>query len=159
MNTKTKLRLTGEMASVIGISAFGAVMFAISSTLLSYWKSVPATEFVNIFAKQDADIMSMISTVVAPTMVFMIATVIMNWEHRAVRYLWLASACAFILIIVVTVIYFVPNNTAFAADEVPVSDIAAKLNEWGNVHRIRIALAAISAALGGYAIVKGRSIS
>ena len=159
MNTKTKLRLTGEMASVIGVSAFGAVMFAIASTLLSYWKSVPATEFASIFATQDASIMSMISVVVAPTMIALIATVIMNWKHAKVRYLWLASACAFVLILVVTVIYFVPNNTAFAAGEISASEVAAKLDQWGQVHSIRILLAAISAALGGYAIVKGRSIS
>ncbi len=159
MNTKTKLRLTSEMVSVIGISAFCAVMFAIASTLLRYWKSVPVTEFASIFAKQDADIMSMISVVVAPTMVAMLTALTMNWKHRTVRYLWLASTGAFVLILVVTVIYFVPANTAFAAGEIPVSEVAARLDQWGRVHWIRIALAAISASLGGYAIVKGRSIN
>lgn len=158
MHTKTKLRLTCEMVSVMGMSAFSAVMFAIASTLLSYWKSVPATAFVDIFAKQDADIMSMISVVVAPTMIALLATVTMNWKHRTVRYLWLAATVAFVLILVVTVVYFVPNNTAFAAGEIPVDEVAARLEQWGNVHWIRIALAAISAALGGYAIVKGRSV-
>lgn len=159
MKTKAKFRRTSEMVAVIGLSAFGAVMFAIASTLLSYWKSVPATDFADIFAQQDANIMSMISVVVAPTFVSLLATVIMNWKHEAVRYIWLASTGAFVLILVITVIYFVPNNTAFAAGGVPVNEVAARLNQWGSVHWIRIVLAALSAALGGYAIIKGRSIT
>jgi len=147
------------MVSVIGASAFGAVMFAIAATLLTYWKSIPAAEFSTVFAQQDASIMTMIPIVVAPTFVALVATVIMNWPHRAVRYLWLASTGAFLLILVVTAVYFVPNNTAFAAGEVSPGEVAGKLDQWGNVHWIRIVLATLSTALGGYAIIRSRSIS
>lgn len=159
MNTKTQLRLASEMMSVIGLSAFGAVMFAIASTLLNYWKSVPATEFANIFAQQDANIMSMISVVVAPTILSLTVTVIFNWKHVVLRNIWLASTGAFVLILVITVTYFVPNNTAFAEGGVAVNEVAARLDQWGKIHWTRIALAALSAVLGGYAIIKGRSIT
>ena len=158
MKVRAKFRLASEMVSVIGMSAFCAVMFAIASTLLNYWKSVPASDFAMIFALQDEDIMSMISTIVAPTIIALATTLVLNWKHTTVRVLWLSSTCVFVLILVVTVVYFVPSNSSFAAGEVPVSEVADRLVSWGKMHWVRIWLAVISVAIGAYAVVKGRSL-
>ncbi len=75
-----------------------------------------------------------------------------DWATETPRNIWLAAAACVLIALVITAVYFVQSNTAFAAKAIPIDQVPAKLDTWQMIHNLRIALAVAASALGVWAI-------
>ena len=66
--------------------------------------------------------------------------------------LWILSMVCLLGVIVLTVVYFVPTNNAFASGAIEVGAVSEKLKQWVSIHYARIAIALLGAVLGCLAI-------
>lgn len=89
--------------------------------------------------------MRAISLVVIPTVVGLIGVICYDWKVPVARGLWLAAGVCIIVVLGLTMTYFVPSNAAFASK-------AIALDTWLLLHNVRIALALAASVLGIVAV-------
>lgn len=147
------LKLMFNILAICGSAGFSGVMLCIGVTLGGYWRSLPPADFLSWFAANNHFISNTIPIIVAPTLIGLTGSIWLAWGTSGAS-LWIASGVSMVIVIVLTGVYFVPVNSAFAGGAMAVDEISGKLNQWIQVHYSRIALAMISAALGVIAVTK-----
>ncbi|MEJ8563537.1 DUF1772 domain-containing protein [Yoonia sp. GPGPB17] len=142
---------TFNILAICGSAGFAGVMLCIGVTLGTYWRSLPPAEFLEWFAANGKFNSNTIPLIVAPTLIGLIGSLVIGWQLPD-RLLWGLSLGCIIIVMALTFAYFVPSNSAFASGQVPVEAVAEKLNQWINLHYLRIVFAFIAAAIGCMAI-------
>ena len=87
-----------------------------------------------------------------PTLIGLAGALWYDWREPVTRGLWLASVACIVIVLGITMTYFVPSNAAFADKAVALDQVSAKLDAWLMLHNIRIALALAASVLGIVAI-------
>ncbi len=133
--------------AVTSVAAFAGVMICIGVTLGGYWQSLQPDEFLSWFKRNNSFVARSVPITVVPALVGLAGSVVASWGDSEV-WLWLASSLGVVVVLVMTVRYFVPANTAFASGKVDASDVPARLRQWLLVHIARITLAITAAIVG-----------
>ena len=131
---------------------FAGAMLTIGVTLGGYWKSLPASEFLDWFSQNNRFIMQVIPLVVVPTLLGLAGSLWLGWSEGGTRVLWIGATLSIVAVLVLTVAWFVPTNGQFAAESVPLDQVPQLLGTWLMIHWIRIALATVGSVLGIFAI-------
>jgi uncharacterized membrane protein len=131
---------------------FAGVLLAIGVTLGGYWKSLPASDFLDWFSQNDQFIMRTIPLVLAPTVLGLIGSLWLGWSDGGTRALWIGAIACVAAVLVLTMTWFAPNNAQFAAKSIPLDQVPARLDTWLMVHNVRIALAIVASVLGILAV-------
>ena len=132
-------------------AGFAGVMLSIGVTLGGYWRALPPAEFLSWFEANNGYVAKAVPIIVLPALIGLVGSLIASWNTDA-RIWWILSLISFIAVLVLTVAYFVPSNTAFASGSFDVNAVSDKLRQWISIHYVRIALAFISAVFGCCAI-------
>lgn len=138
------LKLTFNTLAICGAAGFSGVMLCIGVTLGGYWRSLPAQEFLDWFAANNSFVARSVPIIVLPTLVGQAGSLWVSW-NAGVFPLWLLSTACILTVLVLTVAYFVPSNTAFASGGYDVAQVDEKLGEWLKLHNFRIAIAMLGA--------------
>ena len=142
-----------EILAVVGIAMFAGVMLAIGVILGRFWRGLPPAEFIDWFGRHGHLVTRAIPLVVVPAAVGLVGAIWSDWEEPAARGLWFMASACIAGVIGITMAYFVPSNSAFAAKAIALDQVPAKLNRWLQVHNFRIALALTASVLGILAII------
>lgn len=137
--------------AITGSAMFAGVMLAIGVILGGYWKSLPPAEFLDWFAQHSQLVTRAIPLVVLPTLIGLAGMLWSDWSNTANRMIWFGATCCILAVLAITMVWFVPSNSAFAAKTIPLDQISGKLDTWLMIHYLRIALAVTASALGAWA--------
>lgn len=140
-----------NIVAVSTTAAFCGVMICIGVTLGGYWQSLPPEDFLTWFQANNGFVARSVPLTVAPALVGLIASVSMAWGNSE-SWLWLGSTLCLTAVLILTVTYFVPSNTAFASGDIHAREVPYRLRQWLLVHGVRILVAAASAILGCMAL-------
>ncbi len=146
------MQLLFRILAVAGSAMFAGVMLAIGVILGGYWKGLPPADFLDWFAQHSELVMRAIPLVVIPTVVGLIGAICYDWKVPVARGLWLAAGVCVIVVLGLTMAYFVPSNAAFASKAIALDQVSAKLDTWLLLHNVRIALALAASVLGIVAV-------
>lgn len=128
-------------------------MLCIGVTLGGYWRSLPPEDFLAWFAANNQLVARTIPITVVPAFIGLVGSIWMAWgSSTSGVILWIISTLCFLGVIVLTVMYFVPTNTAFASGTIEVSEVSATLDQWVTIHYARIGGAMLAAILGCIAL-------
>lgn len=146
------MALLFSILAVTGSAMFAGVMLAIGVILGGYWKSLPPADFLEWFALHGNLVMRAIPIVVFPTLISLAGMLWFDWSNIATRLIWLGAAGCILAVLAITVGYFIPSNSAYAAKTVPIDQVSGKLDTWLMIHNLRIVLAFAASALGVWAV-------
>ncbi len=147
------LKLGFHVLAICGAAGFSGVMLSIGVTLGGYWRSLPAQEFLNWFAANNGFVARSVPIIVLPTLIGLVGSLWTTWTTPAFL-LWVLSTVCIATVLILTVVYFVPSNTAFANGSVDPAEVEAKLNQWLQLHMFRIAIAMLAAVFGILALTR-----
>lgn len=146
------MALLFSILAVTGAAMFAGVMLAIGVILGGYWKSLPPADFLEWFARHGNLVMRAIPIVVIPTLIGLAGMLWFDWSNSTNRMIWFGAAGCILAVLAITVGYFVPSNSAYAAKTVPIDQVSGKLDTWLMIHNLRIILAVAASALGVWAV-------
>jgi glycerol-3-phosphate acyltransferase PlsY len=146
------MRLIFNILAIVGSAMFAGVMLAIGVTLGGYWKSLPASDFLDWFSQNNRFIMQVIPLVVAPAVLGLAGCLWLGWSEGRARALWIGALLCVVAVLFLTMAWFVPQNAQFAAKSVRLDQVPDRLNTWLMIHYVRIALATVGSVLGILAI-------
>ena len=147
-------RLVFGILAVCGAASFAGAMLNIGLTLGAYWKSLPPAAFLDWFSVNSHFIGRTIPVFVIPTALGLVASLWIDWSRPGNRSLWLAAIACAIGIGVLTALYHLPANGAFATKVTPLDQVPDALDQWLILHAVRIALAMSSAVLALISLVR-----
>ncbi len=147
------MKIVFNVLAICGAASFCGVMLSIGVTLGGYWRSLPPAEFLRWFEANNQFVAHSVPIVVLPAMVGLAGSI---WMSRSTPsfVIWAVSGALLVAVLVLTVAYFVPTNSAFAGGDIEVEAVAAKLDQWLRLHIIRVVLALASAAFGVIALTR-----
>jgi hypothetical protein len=148
------MRLLFNILAISGSAIFAGVMLAIGVTLGGYWKSLPASDFLDWFSQNGQFVARVIPLVVAPTLIGLIGSLWLGWSEGGARVFWLGAIACVAAVLVLTIAWFVPSNAQFAAKSVPLDQVSARLDTWLLIHNVRIALAIVASMFGILAVAR-----
>ena len=146
------MRLLFNILAISGSAMFAGVMPAIGVTLGGYWMSLPASDFLDWFNENYRFIMRVVPIVVVPAFPGLAGSLWLGWGEGKERALWIGAILCMMAVLVLTIVWFVPNNAKFAAKSVPLDQVSARLGAWLMIHWVRIGLAAVGSVLGILAV-------
>ncbi|AYG64815.1 MULTISPECIES: DUF1772 domain-containing protein [unclassified Rhizobium] len=142
------MRLLFNILAITGSAMFAGVMLTIAVTLGGYWKSLPASDFLDWFGQNGKFIARTIPLVVVPTLIGLAGSLLLGWSESGARTLWIGATVCIAGVLVLTAAWFLPTNAQFASRLIPVDEVSARLDTWLMIHNVRIALATIASVLG-----------
>ncbi len=151
-------KLVFNILAICGAAGFFGVMLSIGITLGGYWRSLPPEQFLEWFAANNRYVAASVPVIVLPTLIGLIGSVWLARQTPAFG-LWGASFACIAVVLVFTVAYFVPTNTAFANGSIDPAAVSDKLSQWVLFHYGRIGFALLAAVLGCLAMRAGVSAS
>jgi len=142
-----------QAVTIISSGMFTGVMLFIGNSLGGYWQSLGAQQFLTWFATNNAFIQDTIPLVALPTLLgsFLCTFV---FRRQPSRRWWLLATLCWISVAVLTFVFFVPTNSAFASRTVPAADVTATLALWLQLHWIRIILGITGTASAYLAVTR-----
>ena len=146
------MKIIFNILSISGSAMFAGVLLAIGVLLGGYWKSLPAQNFLNAFSNNSQFIPRAIVPVTVAALVGLAGSIWLSWEEKDARILWLWAAGCIVVLLIFTMVWFIPTNAQFAAKSIPIDQVPAKRDMWLMLHNFRIALAALASILGVIAI-------
>jgi hypothetical protein len=147
-----------NILAICGAAGFAGTMLCIGVTLGGYWKSQPPDEFLDWFAQNNHFVARTVPMIVLPTLIGLAGSLWSSWFAQGFAW-WVVSCLCLLTVLVLTAMYFVPSNTAFARGAVTPDLVPNKLNQWVQVHYLRIVLAMASAVLGILATIEQAALS
>ncbi len=147
------MRATFAYLAVLGSAAFTGTMLCIGLAFGGYWTSLPPEDFLAWFAANSGFIARTIPIVAGPSLLGLLGSLwLARWDRDA-RGPWAIATAAILGVLIVTMVYHLPTNTAFANQAVLPADVAATLRTWLTLHALRIALGLTA---GGFALCAAR---
>ncbi|NTF51479.1 DUF1772 domain-containing protein [Rhizobium rhizogenes] len=148
------MRLLFNILAISGSAMFAGVMLAIGVTLGGYWKSLPASDFLDWFSQNGQFVARTIPLAVAPTLIGLVGSLWLGWNEGGARVFWLGAIACVAAVLVLTIAWFFPSNAQFAVKSVPLDQVSARLDTWLMIHNVRIVLAAMASVLGILAVAR-----
>lgn len=148
------MRQIFNILAIMGSAMFAGAMLTIGVTLGGYWRSLPATDFLDWFSQHSHFVMRTIPLVVVPTLIGLAGSVWLGWSEAAVRTLWLGASVCIAAVLLLTMVWFLPTNAQFVAKSLPLDQVSGKLDAWLMIHNLRITLAVMASVLGIVAVSK-----
>lgn len=142
-----------NILAICGAAGFSGVMLCIGVTLGGYWQSLQPQDFLEWFAVNDRFLMTVITLIAPPTIIGVVGSLWISWNSPDFR-LWALSTLCIAIVMVMTAVYYLPANTAFANGSVEIGEVANRLNQWILIHYVRIALAMLASVFGVFALIK-----
>ena len=142
------MKLIFNILAISGSALFAGVLLAIGVILGGYWKSLLAPDFLNAFRGNSQFIPRIIAPVTIAALVGLAGSIVLSWEEKDARTLWLWAAACILVLLVFTIIWFAPTNAQFSARLLPIDQVPVKRDRWLMLHNFRIALAALASILG-----------
>ena len=142
------MKLIFNILAISGSALFAGVLLAIGIILGGYWKSLLAPAFLNAFRSNSQFIPRVIAPVTIAALVGLAGSIVLSWEDKDARTLWLWAAACIVGLLVFTIIWFAPTNAQFAARSLLIDQVPAKRDRWLMLHNFRIALEALASILG-----------
>lgn len=146
------MRLLFNVLAVSGSAMYAGVMLAIGAILGGYWKSLPATDFVDSFSNHARYIARAILPVLIPALVGLAGSLCLSWGDKGTFTLWLSAVACVAVVLVLTMTWFGPTNAQFTTRSLSMDQVPAKLEAWLMFHTARISLTAVASTLGVIAI-------
>lgn len=129
-----------QLIAVCGLGAFSGVLVMVLLTLVPYWRNLHAEAFLVQFALLDSHVIRTVGVVLLPALISLVASLWLGWATPG-RWLWVAATSCIVVLLIMTAIYFLPQNSVFAAGTLPLSEVGPALNRWANLHILRVVLA------------------
>lgn len=85
------MRLLFNILAILGSAMFAGAMLTIGVTLGGYWKSLPASDFLDWFSQNNRFIMQVIPLVVVPTLLGLAGSLWLGWGEGQARALWIGA--------------------------------------------------------------------
>lgn len=148
------MRLAFNMLAILGAGAFAGLMLNIGLTLGAYWKGLPPAAFLDWFAGNSHLIGRTIPIVAVPTIIGICASLWLGWGQPVVRLWWGVALAAIAGLMVITAVFHLPTNAAFAAKSIPLDQVPPTLDRWLLLHWLRIALGFAATAAGILAVAR-----
>jgi hypothetical protein len=140
-------RLVSNFLAICGAAMFAGAMLTIGLSFGSYWKSLTPEAFLDWFSQNSHVIGQTIPLFIVPTLFGLAFSIWLGWNEPG-RIFWLLAAACFAGVLVITVVYHLPTNSAFTAKSIPLDQVGATLNMWLALHALRVALGLGAAVLG-----------
>lgn len=148
------MRLAFNMLAILGAGAFAGLMLNIGLTLGAYWKGLPPAAFLDWFASNSHLIGRTIPIVAVPTVIGICGSLWLAWNQPSARFWWGVALTAIVALMVITALFHLPTNAAFAAKSLPLDQVSPTLDRWLLLHWFRIALGFAATAVGILAIAR-----
>lgn len=134
------VRSSLQLIAVCSLGAFSGVLLTVGLTLVPYWQSLSAEVFSVQFARLDEHVIRAVGAALLPTLVSLTASLWLSWETPG-RWLWLAATLCLVALLLMTALYFLPQNSVFASGALPPDEVGAALGRWATLHGLRLVLA------------------
>lgn len=148
-----RLILSIQILSIISIGAFAGAMTMLYTALVSFWKQVPAGDFLHWFSNYSSGIETSTGPLVMLSLILPLISIFLVRKIPKSRMYWLISFLLCIGIMAITMSFFVGANTSFANGSIELDQVKETLNTWGKLHIVRISLAFISSIFAGIGLV------
>lgn len=143
-----------QFSALFSIACFCGVMLCIYTSHLSYWKQIPAENFLDWFSSYSGGISTATGPLGMLSLILPFVVLIITWGNTNSRAYWLCSFLLMLAVIAITMLFFVKTNTSFMEKTIPLNAVPNTLITWGKVHLIRIVLTTISAISAVIVIIK-----
>ena len=151
------LRTGTQIVAICGLAMFVGITLSVARTLVPYWRSLSPETFFTAFAQFNVLVPAAISPVLPPTLLAVVGSVWLTWRTPRSCALWLLASACVLLALALTTLYFLPLNSAFAAQRVAAPEVASTLNRWAQVHWLRVALSVTAPIFGLLAFAQAQS--
>ena len=150
------LRFVFNALAICGAAGFAGAMIIIGLAFGAYWRSLPPADFLDWFSLNGHLIGRVIPIFAVPAAIGLVASLWLGWNggHRGA---WVVATAAMAMMGVITAIYHLPTNAAFAAKTIPLDAVSSTLATWMSLHWVRIAMAVVSAVAAIQATVYERA--
>ena len=145
--------------AVLWASFFTGTMICIGIAFGGYWRSLPPDAFLAWFAANEGFIARAIPVVAGPAALGLLASLWLARHDRTRRPAWLLAVASMAGVGLVTAVYHLPTNAAFANGAVASAAVPATLATWLWLHALRIALGVLASGAALHAVEKGQSVS
>ena len=153
------MRAAFAYLAVLGAAFFTGTMICIGLAFGGYWRSLPPDAFLAWFATNEGFIARTIPVVAGPAALGLLASLWLARHDRVSRPAWLVAVASMVGVGLVTALYHLPTNAAFAKGAVASAAVPATLATWLWLHTLRAALGALASGAALHAVAKGRSVS
>ena len=142
------LRTSIQIVAICGLDMFAGITLTVARTLVPYWQSLDSEAFFTAFAQFNTLVPAAIAPVLLPTLLTLIGSVVLTWHTPRSRFLWFFASVCLLFALALTALYFLPLNSAFAAQRVPADEVTPALETWAQVHWLRLALSVAAPIFG-----------
>ncbi len=149
-----KITVLIQVVSIISIGAFTGAMIMLYTAILSFWKQASPEDFLNWYANYASGIMDSTGPLVMLSLILPLICIFLVRKIPQSRTYWLISFLLSIVIMVITLSYFVDVNTSFGNKSIELNHVKETLETWGKLHIVRISIAFVSAVFAGIGMVK-----
>ncbi len=149
-----KITIAIQIVSIVSMGAFAGAMIMLYTAILSFWKKASPEEFLGWYSNYASGIMDATGPLVMSSILLPLICMVLVWKIPKSRIYWLISLLLSVIIMVITLSYFVDVNTSFADQSIELNRVKETLETWGQFHIIRISIAFISSVFGGMGIVQ-----
>ncbi|WP_299105999.1 DUF1772 domain-containing protein [uncultured Tenacibaculum sp.] len=143
-----------QILSIIVTGMFSGAMIMLYTAVLSFWKQTKPSGFLIWYSNYSSGIIDSTGPLLMLSICLPLLSFVLVRKFSRINIYWLLSFLLCVLIMIITLIYFVDVNTSFGEKSIEIGNIKSTLNTWGNLHLIRILLALFSSFLGGIGLVK-----
>ncbi|SNZ01167.1 protein of unknown function [Flagellimonas pacifica] len=143
-----------QVISIACLGAFAGAMIMLNTAILSFWKKAAPEDFLDWYADYASGIMDATGPLVMSSLILPLVCFFLVIKNKQSRIYWIISFSLSVIIMIITMGYFVGVNTSFAEQSIELVQIKETLDTWGRNHLIRISLAFASALFAGIGLVK-----
>ena len=143
-----------QIVSIILLGAFTGAMIMLYTAILSFWKKTTPQDFLDWYDSYASGIMDATGPLVMASIGLPLICFVLVIKNRESRIYWLGSFLLSVIIMIITLSYFVDINTSFSDQTIKLGKIKETLKTWGDFHLIRILLAFISTLFATIGLVK-----
>ncbi|WP_097046601.1 anthrone oxygenase family protein [Flagellimonas pacifica] len=149
-----KISILIQVISIACLGAFAGAMIMLNTAILSFWKKAAPEDFLDWYADYASGIMDATGPLVMSSLILPLVCFFLVIKNKQSRIYWIISFSLSVIIMIITMGYFVGVNTSFAEQSIELVQIKETLDTWGRNHLIRISLAFASALFAGIGLVK-----
>ncbi|MCL6295083.1 anthrone oxygenase family protein [Jejuia spongiicola] len=149
-----KIALIIQVVSIICLGTFTGAMIMLYTAILSFWKKAEPLDFLDWYVEYASGIMGATGPLVMSSLILPLVCFFLVIRIKQSRIYWAISFLLSVIIMAITLSYFVDVNTSFANQSIELNHVKETLDTWGANHLIRILLAFTSATFAGFGLVK-----
>lgn len=149
-----RIVISFQIVSIILLGAFAGAMIMLYTAILSFWKKSTPQDFLDWYDSYASGIMDATGPLVMASIGLPLICFVLVIRNKQSRVYWLGSFLLSVIIMIITLSYFVNVNTSFVDQSIELDKVKKTLKTWGSNHLIRISLAFLSAIFAGIGLSK-----